>query len=165
MEHFEVRLFASFAELFGAPHLKLTLPTGSTVAQLAAAVQSLPAGTALPRKLVVAVNQTYVTADTVTSLRYTAYSGMAEAELVRIREEMREQFGVTTAVIEHRLGFLDVGEISIGIAVAHEHRAPAMASVAYAIDEIKRRVPIWKEEEYADGTKEWVDPTAAGIAR
>ncbi len=101
----------------------------------------------------------------VAALRYSAYSEMANAELVRIAEEMREQFGVTSATIEHRLGFLDIGEVSIGIAVAHEHRAPAMASVAYAIDEIKRRVPIWKEEEYTDGTKEWVDPTAVGANR
>jgi molybdopterin synthase catalytic subunit len=101
----------------------------------------------------------------VTSLRYSAYSEMAEAELVKIANEMSEQFGVTTAIIEHRLGFLDIGDIAIGIAVAHEHRAPAIASVAYAMDEIKRRVPIWKEEEYADGTKEWVDPTATGAVR
>ncbi len=102
----------------------------------------------------------------VAALRYSAYSEMAESELVRIADEMRDHFGVTTAIIEHRVGSLDIGDIAIGIAVAHEHRAPAMASVAYAMDEIKRRVPIWKEEEYADGTKEWVDPTAsAGAAR
>ena len=102
----------------------------------------------------------------VASLRYSAYSEMAESEMARIAEEMRDQFGVSTAIIEHRVGPLEIGDIAIGIAVAHEHRAPAMASVAYAMDEIKRRVPIWKEEEYADGTKEWVDPTAsAGAAR
>jgi molybdopterin synthase catalytic subunit len=101
----------------------------------------------------------------VASLRYSAYSEMAEAELVRIANEMREQFGVSSAVIEHRLGYLEIGDIAIGIAVAHEHRAPAIASVAYAMDEIKRRVPIWKEEQYTDGTKEWVDPTAASVAR
>ena len=101
----------------------------------------------------------------VASLRYSAYSRMAETELNRIADEMQEQFGITTAIIEHRLGHLDIGDIAIGIAVAHEHRAPAIASVAYAMDEIKRRVPIWKEEEYADGTKEWVDPTAASVTR
>lgn len=100
----------------------------------------------------------------VAALRYSAYSEMANAELVRIADEMREQFGVTSATIEHRLGFLEIGEIAIGIAVAHVHRAPAIASIAYAMDEIKRRVPIWKEEEYTDGTKEWVDPTASSAA-
>jgi molybdopterin synthase catalytic subunit len=101
----------------------------------------------------------------VASLRYSAYSEMAEAELVRIANEMRDQFGVSSAIIEHRLGHLDIGDIAIGIAVAHGHRAPAIASVAYAMDEIKRRVPIWKEEEYADGTVEWVNPTAVEIPR
>jgi len=98
----------------------------------------------------------------VAALRYSAYSEMAETELVRIADEMRDQFGVTSAVIEHRLGPLEIGDIAIGIAVSHAHRAPAIAAVAYAMDEIKRRVPIWKEEEYTDGTKEWVDPTAHG---
>lgn len=101
----------------------------------------------------------------VASLRYSAYSSMAESELAKIADEMREQFGVSRAVIEHRVGALEIGDIAIGIAVSHAHRAPAIASVAYAMDEIKRRVPIWKEEQYADGTREWVDPTAVAAAR
>jgi len=101
----------------------------------------------------------------VASLRYSAYEEMAGAELRNIAGEMTDQFDVISIIIEHRLGFLDIGEVSIGIAVAHEHRAPAIASVAYAMDEIKRRVPIWKEEEYTDGTKEWVDPTAVEAAK
>jgi molybdopterin converting factor, subunit 1, non-archaeal len=65
MEHFEVRLFASFADLFGAPNLKLSLPRGATVDQLTSAIRDLPAGSRLPRKLLVAVNQAYVPAHTV----------------------------------------------------------------------------------------------------
>lgn len=65
MEHFEVRLFASFADLFGAPNLKLSLPQGATVEQLTSAIHRLPAGAGLPKKLVVAVNQTYVPSHTV----------------------------------------------------------------------------------------------------
>jgi molybdopterin converting factor subunit 1 len=65
MESFEVRLFASFAELFGAPKLKVTLAPGSTVAELASAIHSLPGGGLLPKKLVVAVNQSYVPSGTV----------------------------------------------------------------------------------------------------
>jgi len=99
----------------------------------------------------------------VASLRYAAYSAMAQAELDRVLDEVREQFGVTSGVVEHRTGSLEIGDISIGIAMSHEHRAPAMAAVTYAIEEIKRRVPIWKEEEYADGTREWVDPAAAAV--
>lgn len=65
MEHFEVRLFASFADVFGAPHLKLSLPRGATVEQLTSAIHNLPAAAGLPRRLMVAVNHSYVPADTV----------------------------------------------------------------------------------------------------
>ena len=65
MEHFEVRLFASFADLFGASHIRLTLPRGSTVEQLASAIQNLPAGSSLPARLAVAVNHSYVSPQTV----------------------------------------------------------------------------------------------------
>lgn len=101
----------------------------------------------------------------VARLKYSAYTQMAQAELDRILAEASEQFGIATAVVEHRVGPLEIGEVSIGIAIAHAHRTPAMAAVTYAIEEIKRRVPIWKEEEYSDGTREWVDPTAVATAR
>jgi molybdopterin converting factor subunit 1 len=67
MEQFEVMLFASFADLFGAPNLKLSLPQGATVEQLTSAIQRLPAGARLPKKLLVAVNQSYAPAHTVLS--------------------------------------------------------------------------------------------------
>jgi molybdopterin synthase catalytic subunit len=62
-------------------------------------------------------------------------------------------------LVEHRIGVLDVGETSIAIVCAHAHRAAAMDSTRYIIEEIKKRVPIWKMEHYTDGTREWVDPT------
>ncbi len=65
MEHYEVRLFASFADLFGASHLKLTLPRGSTVQQLASAIQSLPGASSLPSRLAIAVNHSYASPQTV----------------------------------------------------------------------------------------------------
>lgn len=65
MEHFEVRLFASFADLFGAPHLNLALPSGSTVAQLTSAIHAMPRAVGLPPRLVVAVNHEYVPPQTV----------------------------------------------------------------------------------------------------
>lgn len=67
MEQFEVRLFASFADLFGAPQLKLALPRGSTVEQLVSAIRGTPFGSSLPARLVVAVNQSYVPSQTVLS--------------------------------------------------------------------------------------------------
>ena len=65
MEQFEVRLFASFADLFGRQNISVTLPRGSTVEALASALQQMPSGSALPKKLVVAVNHTYVPSHTV----------------------------------------------------------------------------------------------------
>jgi molybdopterin synthase catalytic subunit len=61
---------------------------------------------------------------------------------------------------------LDVGEVSVAIAAAHAHRARAFDAARYVIEELKRRVPVWKLEHYLDGTREWVDPTGkvAGVA-
>lgn len=97
----------------------------------------------------------------VDGIDYTAYAAMAEAELATIIHEARERFGVTSLVVEHRVGSLKLGEISVGIAAAHAHRAPALESVRYVIEEIKKRVPVWKLEHYTDGTRRWVDPTAS----
>ena len=65
MEHFDVRLFASYAEMFGNQKISVTLPRGSTVEELASALRRTPAGFALPDKVVVAVNQTYARPETV----------------------------------------------------------------------------------------------------
>jgi Molybdopterin converting factor, large subunit len=100
----------------------------------------------------------------VNGLAYSAYAEMAQAELDRILAEAAERFGIESAVVEHRLGNLEIGDVSIGIAISHPHRAPAMAAVSYVIEEIKRRGPIWKEEHYTDGTREWVDPTRFNVS-
>jgi len=98
----------------------------------------------------------------VTGIEYTAYSAMANAELQRIVAEAVERFGTDRIAVEHRVGTLSLGEASVAIAVAHAHRAPSMDATRYIIEEIKKRVPIWKREHYTDGTREWVDPTRAG---
>jgi molybdopterin synthase catalytic subunit len=97
----------------------------------------------------------------VSGIEYSAYAAMAEEEMERIVDEARHAFGVTAVAVEHRIGALDVGETSIAIVTAHAHRAPAIESNRYIIEEIKKRVPIWKLEHYADGSREWVDPTLA----
>lgn len=97
----------------------------------------------------------------VDGIDYTAYAAMAEAELARILDEAGKLFGVTSLVVEHRIGSLAVGETSVGIACGHAHRDAALDSVRYVIEEIKKRVPIWKMEHYSDGTRSWVDPTAS----
>jgi len=97
----------------------------------------------------------------VTGIEYAAYESMASRELDRIVSEAAERFASPHIVVEHRLGSLDVGEASVVIAVAHPRRSQAYDASRYIIEELKRRVPVWKREHYADGTREWVDATRA----
>jgi molybdopterin synthase catalytic subunit len=99
----------------------------------------------------------------VTGIDYSAYRAMAERELAAIVREAAERFGTPDVVAEHRLGTLGLGEASVVVAAAHPHRAPAFDACRHVIEEIKRRVPVWKREHYADGTREWVDPTRAAV--
>lgn len=92
----------------------------------------------------------------VTGIDYSAYRDMAERELATIVSEAVARFGTDRITVEHRLGSLALGEASIVIAVSHERRANAMEAQRFLIEEVKRRVPIWKREHYADGAREWV---------
>lgn len=96
----------------------------------------------------------------VSGIEYSAYRAMAERELEAIAREAVERFDTSRVVVEHRLGTLSLGDVSVAIAVAHAHRGPAYDASRYIIEALKRRVPIWKREAYVDGTREWVDPTA-----
>lgn len=100
----------------------------------------------------------------VTGIEYSAYAGMAAAEMTRIAEEVRARFGVSALAVEHRIGALGLREVSVAIAVAHAHRGPALDATRYAIEQLKARVPVWKCELYADGTREWVDATSSSGA-
>ena len=100
----------------------------------------------------------------VSAIEYSAYAAMAESELTRILDEAEERFGVQSVVVEHRTGTLAIGDVSVAIVAAHEHRASALDCTRFVIEEIKKRVPIWKMEHYVDGTREWVDPTRAAEA-
>lgn len=101
----------------------------------------------------------------VTGLDYRAYEAMAREELERIAADAAARFGTPDLVVEHRHGPLELGEVAVAIAAAHPHRAPTFDAARYVIEQIKLRVPIWKRERYADGTREWVDPTAAAPSR
>lgn len=101
----------------------------------------------------------------VTAIDYSAYTSMAESELAGILAEAEDRFGVTAIIVEHRVGALALGDVSVAIVAAHAHRAPALDSTRFVIEEIKKRLPIWKMEHYADGAREWVDPTqSTGVA-
>ena len=99
----------------------------------------------------------------VSGIEYSAYESMAARELADIAREAAQRFGVTDIAVEHRLGELALQEASVGIAVAHPHRAEAYEASRWILEEVKRRVPIWKREHYVDGMREWVDPTGAAV--
>ncbi len=94
----------------------------------------------------------------VTGIEYSAYEAMAVAEFDRILSEARKQWPDARLAVRHRLGLVPTEEASIGIAAAAPHRAEAFAASRYVIEEVKKRLPIWKKELRADGSATWVDP-------
>ena len=97
-------------------------------------------------------------------LEYSAFGPMADAEFARIIGEAEARWPARVAA-EHRVGTLEVGDVAVIVVAAAPHRDAAFDACRYVIEEIKRRVPIWKREHYADGTVGWVDPTAsAGVS-
>ena len=100
----------------------------------------------------------------VTGIEYSAYTAMAADELDRIACEAVERVDGVHLAVEHRVGTLGLQEISVAIAVAHARRSPALEASRFVIEELKRRVPIWKCEQYVDGTRHWIDPTGAATS-
>lgn len=96
----------------------------------------------------------------VVTVHYEAYAAMAEAELDRIVAEAVARFPGSAIAAAHRTGMLAVGETSVAVAAAHAHRAAAFDACRYVVEELKRRVPIWKHEHYADGSAAWLDGVA-----
>jgi molybdopterin synthase catalytic subunit len=95
----------------------------------------------------------------VASLRYDAYVEMAEGVLAALAREAADAMGVERIAVVHRIGHLEVGEVSVGIAVSSPHRADAYRTSRWIIEEIKKRLPVWKKEGYADGGERWVEGT------
>ena len=92
------------------------------------------------------------------SLDYECYPEMAEKKLAELESQARQRWPLTGCAVVHRLGHLEVGEASIAIAVSSPHRQVAFEAGKWLIDTIKEIVPIWKRENWADGTSEWVHP-------
>ena len=95
----------------------------------------------------------------VKGVHYYAYEKMADLVLREIVEEATNSLGTDRIVVVHRLGKLKVGDISVAIAVSSPHRANSYEASRFIIEEINRRLPIWKKELYSDGNEEWVDGT------
>jgi molybdopterin synthase catalytic subunit len=98
-------------------------------------------------------------------MRYEAYVEMAEDVLAAIAREAAARLGTERVAVVHRVGELDLGEVSVAIAVSSPHRAEAYDASRYVIEEIKRRLPVWKHECYVEGDAAWVPGQALDPAR
>jgi molybdopterin synthase catalytic subunit len=96
----------------------------------------------------------------VVALEYQAYEPMVLEVFKQIAAEIRQTWDVTRVVIHHRTGKLQVGEISVLVAVGCPHRSEAFAACQYAIDTLKHTAPIWKKEIWQDGSSSWVSIAA-----
>lgn len=90
-------------------------------------------------------------------LEYSAYAPMARAKMLEIAETARERWPLRKVAIIHRLGTLEIGEMSILIILALPHRKEGFAALEYCIDRFKEIVPIWKKEHFTDGEAVWVE--------
>ena len=90
-------------------------------------------------------------------LHYEAYDAMADEVLKEITAEAMDRFSAGEIAVKHRSGALEIGDVAVAIAASAPHRAAAFDSVRYVIEAIKVRLPIWKREEYDDGTSCWLD--------
>jgi len=93
-------------------------------------------------------------------LVYEAYEAMAIKEMKKLVEQAKKNFEISNVGIVHRTGRLEIGETSVVISVAAPHRRAAFAACEWIIRELKRTVPIWKKEVYADGEC-WVEGDAS----
>lgn len=98
----------------------------------------------------------------VVRLHYDAYPAMADRVFSDIVRRARAAHAVTAVRVLHRTGSLDVGETAVAVVVAAGHRAEAFAAARFVIEAVKAELPVWKREEYEDGTARWLGegPTA-----
>ena len=88
-------------------------------------------------------------------LHYEAEMELGNQEIGKIIAESKEKFGIHDADVIHRVGDLKPGDVSLFVEVYSSHRDEGFEACKYIVDEIKRRVPIWKQDVYEDGTKSW----------
>ena len=96
----------------------------------------------------------------VDGLHYEAYVALAEKEGERIVEEALSKFAIVEARCMHRIGELRIGELAVWVGVSAAHRDAAFDACRHIIDEVKSRVPIWKQERYREGDAGWLHPGA-----
>jgi len=99
----------------------------------------------------------------VSHLEYESHEPMARSRLAQLGHQAAERWGLNTVTMEHRLGRLEIGDVSVFVGVASPHRAEGLDACRWLIDTLKAEVPIFKKEYFADGTADWVEegfPTA-----
>lgn len=92
-------------------------------------------------------------------IAYEGYEPMARELLLGLAKQAQERFGLSRVAVEHRLGELEVGEVSVAVAVSSPHRAEAYEGSRWLMTELKRTIPVWKEEGFAEGDRAWVSGT------
>lgn len=95
------------------------------------------------------------------ALSYEAYPEMALKKLAELEDEARRRWPVIEVALVHRVGELDLGDVSVVVAVSCPHRGDAFDACRWLIDTLKEVVPIWKRENWEDGGQEWVHPGLA----
>lgn len=96
-------------------------------------------------------------------LAYEAYGEMAEKELAKLESHARRRWPLVECVIVHRVGVVPLAEASVAVAASSPHRGDAFDAARWLIDSLKERVPIWKQERWADGASEWLHPQRNNI--
>lgn len=94
-------------------------------------------------------------------LEYESYPSMAERKLGELERAAADRWPIVRSCIIHRLGRVDLGEASVLVAVSTPHRRDAFAAASWLMDQIKQEVPIWKQEQWADGQSSWIHPVDA----
>jgi molybdopterin synthase catalytic subunit len=92
------------------------------------------------------------------SLDYECYGDMARRKLESLESEARSRWSLVECAIVHRVGHVPVGQASVAVAVSTPHRRAAFEAGQWLIDTLKEVVPIWKKENWSDGTSQWVHP-------
>ncbi|MGP4114488.1 molybdenum cofactor biosynthesis protein MoaE [Streptomyces sp. 4N509B] len=143
------------AEAAGAIRLLAIRDTPLSVDEVFAAVGDDAAGGTALFVGTVRDHDGHAAGSAVSTLTYSAHP-TADAELRRVAERVAADFPVRALAAVHRVGELAVGDLAVVVAVACAHRGEAFTAARRLIDDLKKDVPIWKHQTFADGSEEWV---------
>lgn len=125
--------------------------------QLLTRVQSPLAGAVV---LFLGTTRQFTAGRETTRLAYEAYRQMAEQQMQQLRQQAMQKWPLTECAMVHRLGVVELEQVSVAIAISAPHRRAAFEAAEWIMDRIKQDVPIWKQEQWADGQQTWQHPDA-----